>query len=98
MSDLEDALAHTAALEAEIEELRAESDISDALLADAKAERDELVAALRDMIKISQRNSEATLMLIAIRKCAEHAIGKAQNRDLPTAEDVRGILKAEGRK
>jgi hypothetical protein len=44
-----------------------------------RAERDELVAALRDMIEISQRNSEATLMLIAIRKCAEHAIAKAED-------------------
>jgi hypothetical protein len=43
-----------------------------------RAERDELLAALRDMVEISQRNSEATLMLIAIRKCAEHAIAKAE--------------------
>jgi len=33
-----------------------------------------LRAALQDMIEISTRNSEATLMLIAIRKCAEHAL------------------------
>lgn len=38
------------------------------------AEIDRLRAALQDMIEISTRNSEASLMLIAIRKCAEHAL------------------------
>jgi septal ring factor EnvC (AmiA/AmiB activator) len=36
--------------QAEIERLRAESDISDALLADAKAERNELLAALQQLL------------------------------------------------
>ena len=40
----------------------------------------ELLAALKQMVEISQRNSEATLMLIAIRKCAEHAIAKANGK------------------
>ncbi len=40
------------------------------------ADRDRLKAALQDMIEISQRNSEATLMLIAIRRCAEHALAE----------------------
>jgi hypothetical protein len=48
-----------------------------------------LRTALRDMIEISTRNSEATLLLIAIRRCAEHVLDK----DLPTAEHVRGIMK-----
>jgi hypothetical protein len=39
-----------------------------------RAEIERLRAALRDMIEISTRNSEAMLMLIGIRKCAEHAL------------------------
>jgi hypothetical protein len=30
------------------------------------------------MIEITKRNSEASLMLIAIRKCAEHALTAAK--------------------
>ena len=44
------------------------------IFAEAADEVERLRAALADMIIISQRNSEATLMLIAIRKCAEHAL------------------------
>lgn len=40
-----------------------------------------LRAALTEMIDISQRNSEATLMLIAIRKCAQHALIKIGRDD-----------------
>jgi hypothetical protein len=45
-----------------------------------RAKCDGLLTTLRDMIEISQRNSEATLMLIAIRKCAEHALAKAEGK------------------
>lgn len=51
--------------------------------AELAAERErcaKLESALRDMIEITQRNSEATLMLIAIRKCAEHALKEAAIR------------------
>lgn len=43
---------------------------------DALAEVARLRAALKDMIEISTRNSEASLMLIAIRRCAEHALNE----------------------
>jgi hypothetical protein len=58
----------------EIDRLRAiEADLkADAILAGIELAR--LRAALADMVEISQRNSEASLMLIAIRKCAEHAL------------------------
>jgi hypothetical protein len=42
------------------------------------AENMRLRKALQDMIEITKRNSEASLMLIAIRKCAEHALTAAQ--------------------
>jgi hypothetical protein len=35
-----------------------------------------LETALRDMIEISQRNSQPELMLLAIRQCAQHALAK----------------------
>ena len=44
------------------------------VLDEQKAEIERLRAALHEMIEISHRNSEASLMLIAIRKCAEHAL------------------------
>lgn len=44
------------------------------------AEIDRLRAALQDMIEISTRNSEASLMLIAIRKCAEHALNGSDRK------------------
>jgi hypothetical protein len=47
-----------------------------------EAEIARLRAALKDMIEISQRNSEATLMLIAIRKCAEHAISGGKSHEV----------------
>jgi hypothetical protein len=50
----------------------------DAEIEQLRAENAELLAALRDMIEIASRNSEASLMLLAIRKCAEHAIAKAE--------------------
>jgi hypothetical protein len=43
------------------------------------AENMRLRKALQDMIEITKRNSEASLMLIAIRKCAEHALTAAQH-------------------
>jgi len=56
----DDWMSHALKLEAENEHLRAEIA--------------SLRAALQEMIKISQRNSDAQLMLIAIRKCARHAL------------------------
>ena len=38
----------------------------------------ELLSALAEMIKISKRNSEPGLMLLAIRMCAAHAIAKTK--------------------
>ncbi len=43
----------------------------------AANEIDRLRSALADMIEITNRNSEAELMLISIRKCAEHALGQS---------------------
>ena len=45
------------------------------------AENMRLRKALQDMIEITKRNSEASLMLIAIRKCAEHALTAAIRTD-----------------
>jgi hypothetical protein len=44
---------------------------------EAEEENLRLRAALGDMIEITKRNSEASMMLIAIRKCAEHALTAA---------------------
>jgi len=58
-------------------EIRAQRTISPDLhsaLVKQQVEIERLRNALRDMIQISFRNSEATRMLIAIRKCAEHAL------------------------
>lgn len=45
-----------------------------ALAYNLDVENQRLRKALEDMIEITKRNSEANLMLIAIRKCAEHAL------------------------
>jgi hypothetical protein len=42
-----------------------------------------LRAALQDMIEISCRNSSADLMLVAIRKCAQHALSFTAAEDKP---------------
>ena len=39
-------------------------------------ENERLRNALLEMIEISKRNSDASLMLIAIRKCAQHALAQ----------------------
>lgn len=41
-----------------------------------RRDNDRLRAALREIIEITKRGSEVDLMLIAIRKCAEHALSK----------------------
>ncbi len=66
-------------LGAKIERLRAERDEAQRWYKEAISLREQnkqLLAALCDMIEISKRNSDASLMLLAIRKCAAHAIAK----------------------
>lgn len=66
----------------EIERLQGELNQVLEILGDRENEIGLLRAALEDMIEISQRNSEATLMLIAIRRCAEHALDAKARRAL----------------
>ena len=68
-------------MEAEIERLRSEirqGDVEIEHRADQYStllhEIERLRNALLEMIEISKRNSEASLMLLAIRKCAQHAL------------------------
>ena len=60
-----------------VERLRAACSIPDmgvsGLIGEAADEIERLRKALAQMVEISQRNSDPALMLLAIRKCAEHA-------------------------
>ena len=76
---LEQAEATIRERDAEIARIRADarsyanvmlSEENDRLIAEIERLRD----ALLEMIEISKRNSEASLMLLAIRKCAQHAL------------------------
>jgi hypothetical protein len=44
------------------------------------AEIERLRTALEQMVEISKRNSEASIMLTAIRMCAQHALRQERTR------------------
>jgi hypothetical protein len=69
--------------------------ITKGLLDVANAERDELLAALRRIAKRMEIDPANSFLADDMASIARAAIAKAEDRDLPTAEDVRGILKAE---
>ena len=49
---------------------------AEATIRERDAEIERLRNALLEMIEISKRNSDASLMLMAIRKCAQHALAQ----------------------
>jgi hypothetical protein len=55
------------------------------LLIQLAAEIERLREALKQMVEISERNSEASMMFTAIRMCAQHAL-----RQKGTGEEWRG--------
>jgi hypothetical protein len=57
-----------------VERIKARQSSPAQLTDEAATEIERLRAALHEMIELSQRNSDAQLMLIAIRRCARHAL------------------------
>lgn len=61
-------------MSADLGEIRVKQKYAIPTVDELEDEIERLRAALKDMIEIATRNSDASLMLIAIRKCAEHAL------------------------